>query len=263
MRLLELFSGTHSIGKVAEQNGFDVISLDRDMGSENAGYRSNYHIKEDIMTWDYKQFSNDYFDVITASPVCLFWSKLRYCWIGRKSKSINPDGRVVTREDIERDKNLYGKPMVDKIFEILEYFCPMYYWIENPATGTMKDYIASEYPDYNNYYDVDYCMYSDWGYKKRTRFWTNIDDFNAQLCNLKCGNMENGQHNVVLGNGYELIDGKKVSCNSKAKRDKLRHKKSVDGGGVKHGNLGKGSTTLDRYRIPPKLIQEFFNAMEF
>jgi hypothetical protein len=39
------------------------------------------------------------------------------------------------------------------------------------------------------FYDVDYCMYSDWGYKKRTRIWTNKTDFkiyyvmeNVEIC---------------------------------------------------------------------------------
>ena len=33
MKLLELFSGTGSVGKVATFYGFDVVSLDRDMNA--------------------------------------------------------------------------------------------------------------------------------------------------------------------------------------------------------------------------------------
>ena len=34
MRLLELFSGTQSIGKVARELGFEVVCLDRDMEAD-------------------------------------------------------------------------------------------------------------------------------------------------------------------------------------------------------------------------------------
>ena len=47
MKLLELFSGTGSVSKVAKDLGFDVVSLDRDM---------NANIKMDITDWDYKMW---------------------------------------------------------------------------------------------------------------------------------------------------------------------------------------------------------------
>ena len=45
MRLLELFSGTGSVGDVARALGIDVVSLDRDMMAD---------IQTDIMDWNYK-----------------------------------------------------------------------------------------------------------------------------------------------------------------------------------------------------------------
>jgi hypothetical protein len=33
---------------------------------------------------------------------------------------------------------------------------------------------------------VDYCRYCDWGYRKRTRLWTNIE-FDALTCDGKGG----------------------------------------------------------------------------
>ena len=44
MRLLELFSGTGSVGNVFKDCGWDVVSLDRDMAAD---------IQTDIMDWDY------------------------------------------------------------------------------------------------------------------------------------------------------------------------------------------------------------------
>ena len=45
MRLLELFSGTGSVGNVFREHGWDVVSLDRDMPAD---------ISTDILDWDYK-----------------------------------------------------------------------------------------------------------------------------------------------------------------------------------------------------------------
>jgi hypothetical protein len=57
--LLELFSGTGSVGKVASELGYTVISLDRDMRAS---------IQIDIMDWDYTDLNPRMFDVIWASP---------------------------------------------------------------------------------------------------------------------------------------------------------------------------------------------------
>ena len=46
MRLLELFSGTGSVGNVAKAMGYEVVIIDRDMPATH---------KCDIMDWDYKQ----------------------------------------------------------------------------------------------------------------------------------------------------------------------------------------------------------------
>jgi len=218
MKLLELFSGAHSIGKVAKDKGYEIVSLDRDLGEKCpwTDYVSETHIKEDIMTWDYRSlYEPCHFDVITASPVCLWWSHLRSCWIGRKCKTIHPT-EIITKQHLQSDIETYGKPMVDKIFEIIDYFKPKYWWIENPQTGRMKEYITDK-----PFYDIDYCKYSDWGYKKRTRIWTNIKNFKPKLCKMDCDNVEDNQHkNVSKNNNWD------------------------------------GNGKLERYRIPAKLIEE-------
>ncbi len=47
MKVLELFSGTGSVGNACKEFGFEVISLDRDMEAD---------IKTDILEWDYTMF---------------------------------------------------------------------------------------------------------------------------------------------------------------------------------------------------------------
>ena len=61
MKLLELFSGTGSVGKVAKELGYDVVSLDL----------KDANINTDILNWDYKQFNRNHFQIIWASPPCV------------------------------------------------------------------------------------------------------------------------------------------------------------------------------------------------
>ncbi len=42
---------------------------------------------------------------------------------------------------------------------------------ENPRIGLLK---SREYMQGIPYTDADYCQYSDWGYKKPTRFWGSL-----------------------------------------------------------------------------------------
>jgi len=231
VKVLELFSGTGSIGKVAKARGYEVVSLGLILPAD---------IKPDINTWDYKSaYPVGEFDIITASPVCLWWSHLRCSNLGRKLKSLG--GEVLTREILEREINTYGKPMDRKVLEIIEYFKPKYYWIENPQTGSMKEFLA-KLP----YYDVDYCKYADWGYKKRTRFWTNITDFTPKTCNKDCNSI------VKIDNH---IYHKRSGDGGYDKRKTYSHKKTVG-----HGPGSGGTSKHERYRIPPALIEDLFDA---
>jgi len=275
MKVLELFSGTHSIGKVFKDKGSEVVSLDRDLGAScpfKSGYKSDLHFKEDIMTWDYKKhFKPGDFDVITASPVCFVWSNLRCSWIGRKCKSIHPT-EVITKEILQQDIDNVGKPMVDKIFEIIDYFQPKYWWIENPQTGKMKTYITDK-----PFYDVDYCKYSDWGYKKKTRFWTNIQNFKPKICKKDCENL------IVIQKGEKIqklhkenlacrqvveIDDKIIRLNTKELREQYRdHTKKHLATTHCSKNCGQkpvggGTNRLERYRIPETLILDLIDCMQ-
>ena len=269
MRLLELFSGTHSIGKVAKEMGYEVYSLDKDLGDAcpfGSGYKSHKHFKEDIMTWNYKQFPPNYFDVITASPVCLWWSNLRQTNYGKILKGYDePFSPKLFWEDIER----YGIPMVNKITEILEYFNPPNYWIENPSTSKMKTYLGEE-----NSVVVDYCKYSDWGYKKPTRFWISKgieDNFTPLICKYDCENMIKGSnhHKTNLSsqkflcpdgkhrNGIAIRElqkqGKFQDWNFKKTSITKKHTKTL-------ADVGGGSNRLERYRIPEKLVRSLLTA---
>ena len=203
MKLLELFSGTKSVGKVAEKLGYEVISLDL----KDADINCN------ILDWDYTTYPVGYFDVIWASPPCDTFSSLKCTWIGKYG---------YTRESIQNDIDNIGLPILRRTEEIIDYLKPKYYFMENPQTGKMKHYINDK-----PYYDVDYCKYSDWGYRKRTRIWTNLIGFIPKVCKRDCNNMVGNKHRTDVST-----------------------------------SVGGGSNRLMRYRIPPQLIEELFNCMD-
>tara|TARA_Y100000593_G_C4172824_1_gene267924 strand:+ start:22 stop:663 length:642 start_codon:yes stop_codon:yes gene_type:complete len=180
-KCLELFSGTGSFGKVAKDMGYNVLSIDLLLDAD---------IQIDIMDWDYKNYDKNSFDIIWASPPCTEYSRLQDCWINRMRK-----GKLYTKEQQEINMKESDK-LVMKTLEIINYFNPHLWYIENPL-GRLKDReIMKNIP----YYIIDYCMYSDWGYRKRTCIWTNKKNWKPLICNKKCGNMVGNLHKTNLGN---------------------------------------------------------------
>jgi len=237
MRVLELFSGTGSVGKICNELGWECISLDKD-------FKSTWEV--DILEWDYKVYPKDHFDFVWGSPPCNTFSQLQYSWIGRKLK----DGNIVSHQSILDKQEKEGVPLVKKTLEIIDYFQPRFFCIENPSQSRIKSYIP--YPSYV----VDYCAYVDWGYKKRTRLFTNIKTFEPKLCNpLTCKSMESiFQHDKLIG-------GKRHKKVCDGGYDKRKHKK------VSMGSSGNGlpqyTSKVDRYRIPPELIRDIFTCALF
>ena len=207
IKVLELFSGTGSVGKVCDKLGWESLSIDIDGRAD---------ITCDILEWDYKQYDKDEFDIIWASPPCATFSALQYSNLGRKR-----NGGIFTREMMESDMLTKGDPLVKKALEIINYFNPEYWFMENPNTGQLKD---RPYMKDIPYYVVDYCMYSDWGYRKRTRIWTNKKDWEPLICDGK-------------GNCGSIIDGKHIESVSGNKK-----RRCLD----------------DRYKIPEDLILSLF-----
>ncbi len=211
LNVLELFSGTGSVGKVCKMLDWNSVSVDMILPATH---------QCDIMNFDYKQYPKDYFDIIWASPPCTNYSKLQDGWLGRMRK-----GEIYTKEIQEKEMNEDDR-LVLKALEIIEYFNPEYWFIENPATSRMKERpFMKDLP----FYLVDYCMYSDWGYRKRTRIWTNKKDFDNKLCDKKCGNMVGNLHKTNLGNTER-----------------------------KQKTNGEGTSQQDRYRVPEDLILSLF-----
>jgi C-5 cytosine-specific DNA methylase len=202
--LLELFSGTHSVSKVAEPLGYEVVSVDRDMEATH---------QCDIMDWDYKQYPPKHFDVIWASPPCTEYS------------------RALTTRPRDID---YANTIVQKTLDILEYFEPRYWMIENPQSGLLKEQVQMYGLPFK---DIDYCKYG-MPYRKRTRIWNNVFTWIPRgLCMKDCGN--------IVGNRHAAT--------------------------AQRGPSGKRETWADQprfsmhelYRVPEDLIREIFMSMTF
>ena len=220
MKLLELFSGTGSVGKCCQQLGWDVVSVDLLLPADH---------QVDIMDFDYKQYPKDEFDIVWASPPCTYYSNLQNCWIGRKKK----DGTTLTQELLEEHRKESDK-LISKTLDIINYFNPELWFMENPYRGQLKYRdIVKDIP----FYDVSYCMYSDWGYEKRTRIWTNKKDWDNLICDKSgsCGNMVGTLHKTNLGNADRI---KRANIDNVEKYN--------------------GTTLKDRYRIPENLIFSLF-----
>ena len=69
--------------------------------------------------------------------------------------------------------------ILKKLLEIMDYFQPKYYIIENPQSGLLKE---QSFMHGIPYTDVDYCKYG-MPYRKRTRLWNNVLGFTPRpLC---------------------------------------------------------------------------------
>ena len=153
---LDLFSGSGSVGEVAKELGYNVISLDRDMEAD---------IQIDIMDWDCRDFPKGFFDVIWASPPCTEYSR----------------AKTTAPRDIEG-----ANEIVQKTLDILEYFEPKYWILENPQTGLLKDQLMMWGLPFK---DIDYCKYG-MPYRKRTRIWNNVFRWDPKpLCKRDCNSM--------------------------------------------------------------------------
>ena len=97
-RLLELFSGTGSIGAAYKQIGWDVVSLDIDP-------KFIPIIVADVMDWDYTAYPPGHFDVVWASVPCTEYNR---------AKTIGA-----------RDFDLADK-VVERTLAIIDYFRPTY-----------------------------------------------------------------------------------------------------------------------------------------
>jgi len=149
MKVLELFAGTKSVGKAAKELGYEVFSSDF-----NPKFNTDYTI--DLLEFDVTKVPFKP-DIIWASCPCTSFS------IASCSHHWTKDKQPKTPTAVT------GYALVQKTLELIEYFQPTYWYIENPRGLLRKFPIMEALPIRNT---VTYCQYSHISMKP-TDIWTN------------------------------------------------------------------------------------------
>ena len=153
MLLWDICCGTKSVSNVWRDVGHETLTLDSDP-------KCMPDVCIDIMSWEYTDFSLEPPDFIWCSPPCTHYS--------------------IARTNAKTPRDLEGSDkIVQRCLDIIHYWRPRYWVIENPQTGLLK---TRDVVQGLNYRDVDYCMYGA-PYRKRTRLWGNCTDWISRpLC---------------------------------------------------------------------------------
>jgi len=148
MKVLELFAGSRSVGKVAESIGYEVFSSD-----VNAFDGIDYAV--DIMEFDISKVPFKP-DIIWASPPCTYFS-------------VASIGKHWNKDNTPKSENaLKGVAFVEKTLEIIKELKPKKWYIENPRGKLRKLPVVEGIPRTT----VWYCRYGDIR-AKPTDIWTN------------------------------------------------------------------------------------------
>ena len=127
----------------------------------------------------------------------------------------------------------YANSIVKKTIEIIKYFNPSVWFIENPQTGLLKH---QEFIKDFDYFDLDHCKYG-FPYRKRRRIWTNLKTWKPKpLCEKDCGNIINNKHKETT---QPMPSGKKSEWGD----NPMIHRQD------------------ELYRIPSELINEMFTSI--
>ena len=151
MKVLELFAGSRSVGKIAESLGMEVFSSDL---IEFEGI----HYPISILDFDVTKVPFQP-DIIWASPPCTGFSvaAIGHHWSGGK-------GAYIPKTETAK----LGIELVKKTLEIINYFQPTFWFMENPRGVLRKLDVVKGL----NKQSVTYCQYGD-ERMKPTDIWTN------------------------------------------------------------------------------------------
>jgi hypothetical protein len=155
---LELFSGLKSVSQICETNGFITHTLDHNK-------KLLPSICCDILNFDYTLITGSV-DFIWASPDCRYFSRLAKNdqWLKTIKKY-----RQYHYEPIS-DNTINAKALLLKTIEIIDFYHPVLWIIENPIGRLRHIEDLCRFAPYR--YSINY---KDWGfsYSKETDLYTN------------------------------------------------------------------------------------------
>ncbi len=158
IKVLELFAGSRSIGKICDEKGHQVFSTDL------YKFENNTNHEMDVLEFDHSLITFVP-DVIWASPPCTAFSvaAMGHHWNWINGKRVPKSKGAVL-----------GVKILDKTLEIIEYYRRLnpnlVYFIENPRGVMRKMPQLRPYPRAT----VTYCQYGDTRMKP-TDIWTNSE----------------------------------------------------------------------------------------
>ncbi len=180
MRVLELFSGTGSLAKVARARGHEAVTLD-------ICPRHSPTICVNILEWDPSEtYAPDHFFLIHASVPCENYSICKTTGCQRALEQADE--------------------LVEKTLAIFSYFSTAVWTVENPATSLLWKRAVAR-PLLEQMAKTSYCRYG-YPYRKHTWFANNLKLELHAPCDGTCGQMVgrwHRQHAQRGGGGAENV----------------------------------------------------------
>ena len=166
LRILEIFSGTGSLAKVARARGHEVVTLD-------ICPRHNPTMCMDLLVWDPSEmFPPNHFDHLHASCPCEAFSRAR----------TTGGPRPLDLADA----------LVEKTLAVFSYFSTAVWTVENPAGSLLWQRPVAR-PLLEQIAKTSYCRYL-YPYRKHTWFANNFDLKLRPQCDEACGQMVGRKH---------------------------------------------------------------------
>lgn len=157
--VLELFAGSRSFSKVAEELGMTTYTTDYKAFDNIDLVIDILELDNDLLMQKLSKKNINCIDIVWASPPCTYFSvaSIGHHW--------NKDNTPKT------EQAKLGVKIVQKTLEIINFLKPTYYFIENPRGKLRKLDVVKGIPKTT----ITYCQYGDTRMKP-TDIWTNALD---------------------------------------------------------------------------------------